>query len=436
MKTKFPRRILLSTVFLLLTATSLVAQRNEWVNQVIIANGGKYEALPYTDYVTVQSYNPVTQVVNVFNTIYTQSVQDVVINGNIAYVAAEDSIVMYNIDTYQRLAAVADSGLSKLYFNAGRLVVTKQYPIKQFFVEILDATNLALLGFVQGISGDCGGAIISQDLLYVAVDSGWQGTRGRLAIIDPADNWHLLREVDLGTSAIGIWNLYSYNSHIYSVNKTPYGGNTGGISIYDIATGTFQNKDYGVQIGDGYGIWNNLLYLSIKDGLGTIDLGTDLIADTSIVTVPGHSGNLVIHSAAIDYVNSHLYMNIGNYTSNGIGIVTTLNGDSVTSYPTAINADAMAIDYRTPSSIDPDNTDLSISISPNPVSGILSVHLPGNGTITEVRIFDATGRMVVTTPVQDNSRTVKLDCSGLTSGIYLLSVQSGNKILSRKFIRR
>ena len=435
------RKILLqfSLIFIFITGYSFLhAQRNIWVNQVIIANGGKFEAPPYTDYVTVQSYDPITKIVTIFDTLYTQSTQDVVIDGNVAYVAAQDSIVMYNIDTYQRIAAIADSGIGKLYYNQGRLIVTKQYPIKRFFVEILDATNLALLGLVQGVSGECGEAIMTQGLLYVAVDSGYLGTRGRLAVIDPANNWNLIKEVDLGPEALGIWNLYNYNEQIYTVNKTPFGGlDVGSISIYDVNSSSFQNHVFNVRVGDGYGIKDNLLYLNINDGVGSINLDTKQIVDTTLIHAPGSSGNIVIHSAALDYVNNQLYLNIGNYSTFGIGIIAALNGDSLDSYSTGINADGIAIDYRTPSAIMDNKVQQNIvSISPNPVTDYLTLNLSGHDNDCEIKIFDLTGRQVFSRFLNEKIRYLKINCAELPSGIYLLTIKQGNEIISQKFIRK
>ncbi len=429
----------LPLIFIFLTGYSILhAQKNEWVNQVIVANGGKFEAPPFTDYVTVQSYDPVTKIVNIFSTIYTQSAQDVVINGNVAYVAAQDSIVMYNIDTYQRIAAIADSGLSKLYYYQNKLIVTKNYPVKRFFVEILDASNLALLGFVQGVSGECGGAVMSKDLLYVAVDSGWQGTRGRLAIIDPAANWQLLREVDLGTDAVGIWNLYGYNEKIYSVNKTPFGGvDVGSISMYDVNSGSFQNQIFNVKIGNGFGIKDNLLYLNISDGLGSINLDNLQIADTIIIAAPSSSGNIVIHSAAVDYVNNQFYLNIGNFSNFGIGFIATFNGDSIGSYATGFNSEGIAIDYRTPSGIKDDQVQQNcISMAPNPVSDFLTLNFTGSDIAREVKILDLTGRQVYSMDLNKQVRDLKVNCTDFPSGIYLLSVNTYDKVILRKFIRK
>ena len=337
---------LLTIIIVTLTPSFLRAQqKSETVKQVITANGGRFESTPpFNDFATVQSYDPTTQMVDNFNTIYTQSVQDVVISGNIAYVAAQDSIIMYNIDTHVRIGAIADSGLSKLYLYKGALIVSKQYPVKRFFVEVLDAGSLALLARVQNISGECAGITSANDIIYVANNGGYAGTTGKLEAINPVD-WTLINEFDLGQNAVGIYNLYYWSGNIFSVNRTPFGASdTGSISRFDYINGTFTTKVLGTRIGDGFGIKDNLLYLKINEGMGSYDLQTQTIADTTIVPDPGSAVDITIHAGAIDYVNSRAYLQIGNRNSFGIGVVTSLTGDSITSFSTGVNAEAMAID--------------------------------------------------------------------------------------------
>jgi hypothetical protein len=65
------------------------AQSLGHVKQIIAVNSGKFEyAPPYMNYVIVQTYNPRSDSVTLFNTISTQSAQSVVIAGKMAYVTA------------------------------------------------------------------------------------------------------------------------------------------------------------------------------------------------------------------------------------------------------------------------------------------------------------------------------------------------------------
>jgi len=414
------------------------AQRSEWVNQVIVANSGKYEsAPPYTDYVTVQSYDPVSQVVTVFGTIYTQSAQDVIIIGNKAWVAAEDSIVLYNIDTYQRIAAVADSGISRLLYFEGKLAVTKKFPVSRFYVEILDAESLALLGLVQNISGDCGEAIFERDTLFVAVNGGTTGTEGKLAVISK-NNWMLQREINFGTNAIGITNLFSYSGNIIAVNKTPIGSPAqGSLTVYNPNNTTFSNKLFSYRIGEGYGLKSNLLFLGINYGIGSIDLNSFTIADPVIVEDPGSLANIFINSAGVDYLNSQLYINIGNRPpAFAIGVVTTTAGDSVTSYTTGLNADAIAIDYRVPAGVNPGSkSSETLSVYPSPATDILYIKHNDQLVISDIRLTDMTGR-VLPIRYQQNNGSIAVNVSQLPEGLYFITVKSGEGLITGKFIKK
>ena len=424
-------------LFFLIEINPIQAQRDEWVNQVIIVNGGKFESVPpFSDYVTVQRYNPDNHTVAVFDVIYTQSVQDVIIDDHFAYVAAQDSIIKYDIDTYQRVAAVADSGLSKLYKFGNKVIVSKQYPIKRFFLEILDE-NLSLVYRVQNISGECGGITSVGPIIFVAVNGGFSGTEGKLARIN-SNNWSVIGESNFGPDAVGILNLYQYDYKIYSINKTPAGNpNRGSITVYDIPQDTYVNHIFDVLVGDGAGIKDNLLYLKLDEGIGSFNFDTKQIVDTTIIPDPGSALRRYIISAAVDYINSLFYINIGNRSSYGYGKIATLEGDSIGTYTEGINADAIAIDYRTPVGIETDKSSHDfVTIYPNPVNDKLTLTFTGNEAINLVKITDLTGRVILEKALNGNEKTLKLNCESFPSGVYLVSFMTENGLKTRKFIKQ
>ena len=89
---------------LLMFSTNGNAQ-GSYVKQIVTANSGKFEYNPpYTDYVTLESYNPQTTQIYNFGTIYTQSAQNVLISGHFAFFTAQDSIAKYDLNTFQRIS--------------------------------------------------------------------------------------------------------------------------------------------------------------------------------------------------------------------------------------------------------------------------------------------------------------------------------------------
>jgi hypothetical protein len=427
--------ILLCMIFLI--PFTGFSQRSEWVNQVLIGDGGKFESSPpFSDYVRMQTYDPSTHVASFFNTIYTQSVQDILISGNYAFVAAQDSIVKYDINTHQRVAAVADSGVCRLGIYNDRLIVSKQYPIVRFFVEVLNANSLALIDLTQNISGDCGEVYCSKDSVYVAVNGGFLGSVGKLAVINPS-NWDLAREINFGAAAIGIFDLYYYYPNIYTINRTPFGGgNIGSITSYNIYNCNFTNTILPYDLGEGIGTIDSVLYVKISDGVGSFNLKTKTIIDPVIIPDPGSQNHIYITSGATDYVNNYLYLNIGDELSWGINVTTTTLGDSLTSFATGISADAMALDYRVPVGIDqPKPASASVAMYPNPVTESVRIQYFGQGTVTEYIVMDLTGRTVARSAWNSTGDVAVIDCANYPSGLYFLTLKTDRETLTRKFIK-
>ncbi len=435
---KLPALITLS--FLLVGSFTVSSQTMDWTKQIITGNSGRFEySPPYNDFVTVQTYDPVVKAVNQFNTIFSQSGQDILIVGNVAFFNAQDSIIKYNLNTFQRMAAIPDSGLSKMGMFQNRLIVSKQYPLSKYFVEVLDTANLSLIAMVDHISGDCGGVVSVGDTVYVAVNGGWMGTEGKIAVIDPAA-WTLSREINLGADAIGIFNLYKYNGRIYSVNKTPYGmPAVGSVSVYNPATGSHVNQMISVKVSNGTGIKDSTLYFIMNEGIGSFRLNSMKIADTTLVMDPGSAMFTYILSSAIDTLNNLIYANIGDFATPGYCLVSNLAGDSITSFSTGISSDVVGVDYRKfPVGISNTVAEVPVlSVYPNPAGEMITLHYQGGLTPQLVTITDVYGKNVFMAEERfDGSGKMNISVDNLPSGLYCLVLKINSGPIAVKFIKQ
>lgn len=415
-----------------------VAQETPYTRQVITVNSGKYEfSPPYTDFVSLQQYNPVTQSGGPAATILTQSAQDIIVHGHYAYVAAEDSLIKYDIDTWSRVAAIADSGLARLCIYKDHLLVSKQYPVVAFFLEVLDTAGLGLVARVTGIPGDCGGITAMDDSVYVAVNGGWAGTEGKLAVIDPSA-WNMVHCYNFGTEAAGIFNLFQYKGKIISVNKTPFGAPaTGSIAAFSPPDGIFDIHSLPVTVGNAAGIMDSLLFLRMNNGLGSYDLSTFQIADTTVIPDPGSLQSLSILSAAVDSVARRLYVNLGDYSTAGFCLVTNLSGDSLTSYSTGISSECIAIDYRHhPSGIgDTDDTHALLAY-PNPAGDRITLQAASRTAYNLVTLMNSRGQEVCRIQLRpDLQGNLTFPVDQLYPGIYFVKLESGNDLRIARFIK-
>jgi hypothetical protein len=117
--------------------------------------------------------------------------------------------------------------------------------------------------------------------------------------------------------------------------------------------------------------------------------------------------------------------------------VYSLAGDSLTSYATGLNADACAIDFRTPTGIaNQRSVQDAISVYPNPVNDFIGISLNSTATLKEIKILDLTGRTIDTKSVNKGENNIRISVSDFPSGVYLISITTDQGTKVRKFIKR
>ncbi|MCD4834716.1 MAG: T9SS type A sorting domain-containing protein, partial [Bacteroidales bacterium] len=73
-----------------------------------------------------------------------------------------------------------------------------------------------------------------------------------------------------------------------------------------------------------------------------------------------------------------------------------------------------------------------ISIYPNPTDGILKLEFSNTIENTWIRIINVTGQVVYSEYLENLTGIKTLDLSGLDKGVYILSIQNKNTILTNK----
>ncbi|PWK17747.1 T9SS type A sorting domain-containing protein [Xanthomarina spongicola] len=82
----------------------------------------------------------------------------------------------------------------------------------------------------------------------------------------------------------------------------------------------------------------------------------------------------------------------------------------------------------------PNNTLVTneFSVAPNPVIDILNIKFNPANTIQSIRVSDINGRIILSSIGASKS----VDVSGLKSGLYIVSVQTKNGFITKKFIKK
>jgi len=387
------------------------------VKQVMIGSGGNY-ANP-DDFVELSSYDPVSdQSVN-FGTVFTQSIQDVMISDGFLYVAAQDSIAKYDANTFQRLAVTAAVGVNKLAVYQNKLMATFAYPVTENFIRWFDASDLTFLGSVADVSDESAGMLIVGNLLYVAVPGGWTSTTGKLAMID-LDPFELIDEVDLGSEAMGIYNLYLANNQIVTVNRSAWGTTTGNLTVINTDLSDFTHYAYTESIGAGIGVYNNLLFTQMNNGIGSVNLETMELEKSTVVEPFAMS----IAAAKLDTVNGLFYVTTTDYSALGAGFIYNLAGEEQNTFDAGISAEAIAIDYRSSVGVQEFHAQIALQAYPNPTHDVCRISLPDELAGAQWKICDLIGRIYLEGSVDLNRKTLDLDMQSLQQGMYLITLRN------------
>lgn len=308
-------------IFWLITVSAVFSQQQNLIN-TYIANGGQFGNSD--ENVSVGYYNQESSVYQVIDSIDTQSVQDIILEENYLYVNAQDSLIAYDRYTHERTAAIAQEGLSRLAVYEDYLLVSLQYPVSSENLVVYDKHTLELETTIP-LSGEAADILISYDSAYVAVPDSWGAETGTMAVID-LSGMTLSREMDLGSDARGIKELFLQSNKIYSVNThfSDAEANTFSVTTYDVFSATAETE---VIEGDYYGYYGNsvmsdsILYIPVSASVASYNVFSQEVNFNFLETVPA--------AMAIDTHAGQIHLTHSDYATYGYYEVYNLNGDLI-----------------------------------------------------------------------------------------------------------
>jgi hypothetical protein len=399
------------------------------VNQIIVGNGGIYGNS--SDHVTLTGINPDDLSATTLGEVWRESIQDVVVVGDIAFVAAEDSLVKFNLSTHEKMAAMYHGNLSRLCFANEKLYVSLRSdlngpPADGCYLKAFDS-NLNLIHQTTGISTDASCIVVAGDSIYVAVPGDWMSTEGHLAIV--STDFSVTHEINLGEEAVGINDLYLINQVVFSVNKSPYLATTGSVSNYHLETGNFSTHVFNHVVGKGAGRIGDLIYLGLDYGLGSYNTASQSIENETIIPDPGSANYIYMAASLVDEINSRIYITTTDYFSFGQGWVYDLEGNNLGNFSAGVSAEAMALHLtdETGTQQIPSN---QLSLFPNPSHDFFSIDC--NERVKKIEIYTKTGQLVKT--IAGNPGQI-YSCASLMPGSYVLRIYSDKLLFTSKLVK-
>lgn len=292
----------------LLLVSSLSAQTV--TKRIVTINGGQFGN--QSDNANISSYDPTTGMYSSIDTIQTQSIQDVLVEGRTMYVAAQDSIVKYDVVSGDRIASAAfgaPSTISMSIYNDYLLVGNWYAPFGQVgpytnHFRIFDKNTLTYVDSIPEIHQGVKSFVVVGDTAYIGqnyTSSAFTDSAGWMVKVDLASLTYS-DSVAVNSMEEDLGRLIEKDGMVIGLNSA-----SNSVTIYDPMTGSVMtdtaNADLSLRINgsqfvvDQYGT----LHTKVGGNIATYDPVSRSVIEADIV-------DTVITAFTLDTVNQRYYV--------------------------------------------------------------------------------------------------------------------------------
>ena len=348
----------LNIIISLLFIFNISLSQNEYVNKVLILNEG------YLDFYSDEIIEPVTigvYSISSSDPSYSDVIEiegakfasDLIIDGDYFYVAADNRVLKYHLDSYELISSQEINGARKLAIDNGYLFVSKgDYDNVTFgpviFDSYLDVFDLDLnyqFGFdsQEGPQWSTESMIINDNTLYVLINNAyeWGNYQGLIGQVDLSTMTYE-SEIDLGDDGKNPINLMFKDDKLYTLNNKNWDGSS--VSVIDINNADIQTLNLSdVSAGCGVSILrqNRLNYQ--KSGESEMN-----IVDLETLSQGGVESNLNLnyYTVAEDPITGNLFAATADFVTNSQVYIYDSNNNEITNFNSGVTTTKIVFDTR------------------------------------------------------------------------------------------
>ena len=223
--------------------------------KMLFVNGGVFGGTKGTE---LLAYDTQTKKTTPVGAVDATSVQDMIVDGAFAYVAADNYITRFNTTGNEVVATkycqdttMLDDGMgqsgsglnNKMAVYRNWLLVTRQNsgaaPEDGYNVRVYNKTDLSLVTKVP-VSDQATDIAVIDTMAYVMINGGWAGTTSSMAVIN-LNTLKLEKEVPMGEAGLNVSMLIPQDTVIYCIRRDNYTV-TSAVLTFDVRTQTYTEK--------------------------------------------------------------------------------------------------------------------------------------------------------------------------------------------------
>ena len=333
-------------IIVLFFSYSFLSAQN-YVHQVLILNEGVYD---YESPVSVGSYDPLTEnYTTVVEIDSSRFASDLIIDSAFFYVAADNKILKYQLDSYELLAEVDLEGVRKLAVHEDYLFVSRgEFTSLNSYLQIYNKSDLSFVSELDTLNGpkvstEC--LIVNNDFVYVGINNGfeWDNQEGLVGVIN-ANTFEYISEIDLGDDGKNPDNMMLYENHLYTVNNKDWTGSS--ISQINLESGLAVTKNISAApTGCGTScLRSGKIIYQISQDVKLFQWNPELFQDEDNSSEIGSFDNF--YELAEDQTNLKFYASSTDYATYGNIQIYDENYNLESTFTTGISPGTVVFDVR------------------------------------------------------------------------------------------
>ncbi len=412
-------------VAIFMAAISIKAQK------VILVNGGQFGN--NAENVSVISYDVTTKVYNTIDSIGTQSVQDLLIDGNSAFVAAQDSIVKYDLVTQSRVAAASFPGIStkSLAVYNNYLLVGNFYGKSSHNLYIYNKNNLTLVDSIAQITKGASDILVVDSLAYIVQNlttAAYTDSAGYLSVIN-LNTLSFQQDVVFNNNGEDLGYLLYRKS-----DATIVGINSNSISTYNLNTSTAATIAKTVSFSSNKhnsALRGDTLFVKVNQKIGALNFKTLNLIDTNLI-------NYESTAFTYDTLGNQFYATSTDFFSYSEGKVFDRSGLLIDTLTVASAPELVGMYYDNTTSLLNNKSikNEQFKLYPNPVNksnAFVTISLEEEVKNANLSIFNSKGQLIKEM-ILNNQNLIQLNLQGYESGMYFIQLNTENSNKYQKVI--
>ena len=328
----------------------------EYVHQVLVLNEGKlnYITNEIEVPVTLGSYDPSTQIYTSLDTIEdARFASDMKIDGDFLYVAADNRLIKYDLNTFSVLMTQEVEGIRNLFIEGEYIFTTRGEYMVDFdsYLHLYKKSDLSLEMAMDTIDGP---KWTTQNMLghngkvYIGINNGfqWGNEKSLIGVFDMYTMTYET-EIDLGPDATNPDNMMFDGEYLYTVNNKNWSGSSiSKVNLNDYTSTTVNISSASTGCGTSCYRDGRLNYQISQDTV-LMEWNVDMESSEGVSLGVHHP----LYELAYDEINDLLYASSTDYFSFGKVFVLDANNQEVAQFDCSISPGTIVFDVRSATSI-------------------------------------------------------------------------------------